>query len=233
MPSGLSKTVTKEGKGTFIKTGKVATVTYSCYVKNSAKPFAKGEKEQVMVGDGKMIDAWDIALRSMKEGERSVIRIEDPLFGYGSQGIPPYVPPNAILEMDIEVTRVSELDLFGLDKDLDIATTPEEIKQAYEERMALVEPQKTGLEGFIERLRTSYIFGFFEGETGQEAPWYLKPSITFPLAFAILGGAFATLYLGGGINERGIDVEDELDKVILTNNMMMVLISSVYNNYTP
>ena len=56
-----------------------------------------------MGGDGTMVKGWDKALRTMTVGERSIIRITDPEWGYGATGVPPLIPSNAILEFDIEV----------------------------------------------------------------------------------------------------------------------------------
>ena len=50
-----------------------------------------------------MIKGWGRALRTMSVGERAIIRITDPELGYGAQGVPPFVPPNACLEFDVEV----------------------------------------------------------------------------------------------------------------------------------
>lgn len=83
------------------------------------------------------------------------------------------------------------------------------------EKKAL-EVEKEGVEGWIEKVKGWYFFGFFEGETGEEAPWYLKPSITFPLAFAIVGAAFWVSVYGGAISERGVQSTDELDDIILS-----------------
>jgi hypothetical protein len=68
---------------------------------------------------------------------------------------------------------------------------------------------------WIDKAKTFYFYGFFEGETGQKAPWFLRPSITFPLAFAFVGAAFYVMVSLGGISERGAQVVDELDQVIL------------------
>jgi len=78
--------------------------------------------------------------------------------------------------------------------------------------------EKEGIEGWIETAKGWYFFGFFEGETGEEAPWILRPSITFPIAFAIVGAAFAVSFVGGAISERGVQSTDELDDLILTMN---------------
>jgi hypothetical protein len=79
------------------------------------------------------------------------------------------------------------------------------------------EPEKEGLEGFIEKAKNFYFFGLFEGETGQKAPWFLRPSITFPIAFLVVGAAFYVSYLTGAITERGAQVTDELDEIILSS----------------
>ena len=98
--------------------------------------------------------------------------------------------------------------------------TASEISAAYEARQvakAALGPQKEGLEGFIEKAKNFYFFGFFEGETGQQAPWFLRPSITFPLAFVVVGAAFYISYVSGAISERGASVTDELDEIILSS----------------
>lgn len=221
---GLLKTVTKEGSGAAVKLGDIATVKYSCYLPDDDTiiPFAKSSRQKVAVGDGSMVDGWDKALRSMKVGERSIVRVTDPNLGYGSTGIPPIVPPNAVLEFDIEVLD-SQPATLNIDFDsLAMAdTTPRtasEIQAAFEARQAAKPnvPQKEGLEGFLEKAKNFYFFGLFEGETGERPPWFLQPSITFPLAFTIVGLAFYISYAGGAITERGAETKDELDEIILS-----------------
>jgi hypothetical protein len=80
-----------------------------------------------------------------------------------------------------------------------------------------------GLDAILSKIKSSYFFGFFEGETGQVAPWYLRPSITFPLAFIILGLAFYISYTQGAITERGLPVKDELDEIILPGTLVSLL----------
>lgn len=58
---------------------------------------------QQVVGEGTMIKGWDKAVRTMRVGERAIIRVTDPELGYGSQGVPPLIPSNAQLEFDVEV----------------------------------------------------------------------------------------------------------------------------------
>ena len=54
------------------------------------------------VGAGHVIPGWDAAIRRMSVGERAVVHIS-PELGYGPEGRPPLVPPNADLEFEIEL----------------------------------------------------------------------------------------------------------------------------------
>jgi hypothetical protein len=221
MPEGLIKTVTKPGKGPPLKLGDVASVKYSCYLPDEA-PFARSEFQKVSVGDGSMIDGWEKAIKSMNVGERAVVRITNPDLGYGEAGVPPLIPPNAEIELDLEILDAQppldaiDFDTLAMSKDM-TPRTAGSIAAAYEERQMNREQEKEGLEGFIEKVRNFYFFGFFEGETGQQAPWFLRPSITFPIAFLIVGATFYVSYIGGAITERGAQVTDELDEIILNN----------------
>jgi hypothetical protein len=50
-----------------------------------------------------MIRGWDKAIRTMRVGERAVVRISDPTLAYGEAGFPPLIPPQAEIEVDLEV----------------------------------------------------------------------------------------------------------------------------------
>ena len=80
--------------------------------------------------------------------------------------------------------------------------------------------EKEGLEGILDKLKGYYFFGFFEGETGQQAPWILRPSITFPIAFLIVGAAFYVSIKLNAISERGLPSRDELDDIVLSANFV-------------
>ncbi|KAG7354691.1 FKBP-type peptidyl-prolyl cis-trans isomerase [Nitzschia inconspicua] len=227
IPEGLVKTITKPGSGERANLGDIATVKYSCYVPDG-KPFAKATKQKMVVGDGTMIPGWDKALRSMSVGERAVIRITDPELAYGTAGIPTLVPPNSPIELDVELLDVQpptlNIDFDSIANADNTPRTASDIAAAYEQRLqkrALEGPAKEGLEGFIEKAKNFYFFGFFEGETGQQAPWFLRPSITFPLAFLIVGAAFYVSFIAGAISERGASSVDELDEIILSGNLVL------------
>merc|ERR1712194_678588 len=93
-------------------------------------------------------------------------------------------------------------------------------EQRMREKAINAPEEKEGIEGFVVWIKNSYFFGLFEGETDQEAPWYLKPNITFPLAFIIIGFAFWASLAGGAISERGMPSTDELDEIVLTSRLV-------------
>jgi|EP01082_Thalassiosira_pseudonana_P001299 hypothetical protein len=245
LPDGVSKTVTVEGNGRAVRAGDVVIVKYVCKAADSDSAFARAERQRVIVGDGTMIPGWDMAVRTMKEGERASVRIADPQFGYGAAGVPPFVPANAMLDLDIEIVDVEEnsgfattADMGGSALDMDgpinRPRTPGAIAAAYEQKMrdkAVNAPEeKEGVAWAIDKIKGSYFFGLFEGETGQEAPWYLKPSITFPIAFAVVGLAFWASLAGGAISERGMPSTDELDEIIISSTFVENAITMAASN---
>ncbi|KAL3768098.1 hypothetical protein ACHAW5_009155 [Stephanodiscus triporus] len=249
---GVSKTIVVEGTGRPVRPGDSVVVRYRCTLapdddgggggdgggdgpSPAPLPFASSDRQRIVACDGSMIRGWDVALRSMREGERASVRVSDPAYAYGPEGAPPFVPPNSRVNIDLEVLIVEELmgggggggmsgsDIAGLDGMLDGPAsrprTPAAIAAAYERRMkdrasTDAPPERDGIFGWIDKVRGSYFFGIFEGETGQEAPWYLTPSITFPIAFAVVGLAFWASLAGGAISERGAPTTDELDEII-------------------
>jgi hypothetical protein len=234
LAEGLLKTVSKAGQGNPVKLGDIATVKYTCYLPENAKagPFAKSSKQKMVVGDGTMIDGWEKAIRSMRVGERSVIRITDPKMAYGATGVPPIIPANAVVEMDLEILdsqpAAMNIDFDSLAMLDSTPRTAADIAKAFEDRVAARPqgPELEGLEKWIEKAKSFYFFGLFEGETGEKAPWFLRPSITFPLAFLVVGAAFAVSYAGGAISERGAQVKDELDEIVLSSMVINTLLAN-------
>jgi len=245
LPAGISKTTAVEGTGRPLRTGDVVLVKYVCTAHSDSNSndsngaFARADRQRLLAGDGTMIPAWELALRTMREGERASFRVSDPRLAYGEAGVPPFVPPNAEIDMDVEILSVEEnpgflagadgssssselVDAMGMDGPINRPRTPGAIAAAYEQKMRqkalTAPPEKEGIEWVVDKIKSSYFFGLFEGETGQEAPWYLKPSITFPLAFLVVGVAFYASLAGGAISERGMPTTDELDEIILSSS---------------
>lgn len=248
--SGVSKTTVVEGTGRVVRPGDAVVVRYRCTASGSDRPFARSDRQRVVAMDGSMIRGWDVAIRTMREGERSTVRVIDPAYAYGPGGVPPFVPPNAEVVIDLEILNIEEdvmgggslsgsADIAGLDGMLDGPAsrprTPAAIAAAYERRMrekaaSGAPPEREGIEGWIDKVRGSYFFGLFEGETGQEAPWYLTPSITFPIAFAVVGLAFWVSLAGGAISERGMPTTDELDEIIVSSDLIRFGIAVAMND---
>lgn len=243
VPEGLVKTVVARGNegSAPIARGDVVTVKYTCYSTTGGDDhknilLARSDSQKMVVGDGSMIPGWDAALRTMTLRERSVVRITDPALGYDLGNPRTRASLEALgvvggtaqqLEFDIMVEKVQPAamvaDIFDMNFDAmaledNTPKTASEIAEAYQVKMANKAPDKEGLEGWIEKVQNYYFFGFFEGETGEEAPWYLRPSITFPIAFAVVGAAFWVSLTVGAISEKGAQSIDELDvKIIATS----------------
>ena len=242
-PEGISKTVTQQGIGRSVRPGDNVVVKYVCNAVGSDTAFSRSDRQRFVAGDGIMIPGFDVAIRSMKEGERASVRISDPKYGYGEAGVPPFVPPNAQLELDLEVLNIEEniglsadpsnMGALDMDGPINRPRTPAAIAAAYEQRMkqkAMNAPEeKEGIEWVVDKVKNSYFFGLFEGETGQEAPWYLKPSITFPIAFLVVGAAFWASLAGGAISERGMPSTDELDEIIISSDFIRSTVVMAFN----
>lgn len=101
LPEGLLKTISKPGSGPLLRRGDVATVKYSVYLPNQP-PFSRAASQKVVVSDANMIAGWESVISTMMVGERAIVRIPSTM-AYGSAGVPPLIPPNADVELDLEI----------------------------------------------------------------------------------------------------------------------------------
>lgn len=210
---GVSKELVSKGAGRSIEPGDILAIDYSASVQG--KVFARSNKEQFIVKDGSLIKGWDVAISSMQVGERATFALE-PQYGYGSTGVAPVIPPNAQIDIDIKIlawlgNQLRPETIFSKDLDVDpfIASTPETIQAEYDEMEARKEDKYQGniLQIYLRRLRNiSFGFGgsgFFTSQSGEKAPWYLNPNLTFPFMITIVIAAFITVLSTGSVKEKG------------------------------
>jgi len=213
---GVLKEVLLSGEGgKVVEVGDIVAAEYYAAVGESKLVFAKGEKEQFIVKDGSTIKGWDIAVTSMKVGEKSRFVLR-PEYAYGEKGVGNIIPPNSSVEIEIKVlawlgNQLRPESLFQKDLDIDpfISSTPESIQRDYEDMQL---KKTTTYEGsvvdiYLRRLKNiSFGFGgsgFFVSQSGEKAPWYLNPNLTFPAMVALVVAAFVTVFSNGGIKEKG------------------------------
>eukprot|EP00752_Nemacystus_decipiens_P006297 g5677.t1 len=215
---GVTREMLKEGSGKGLATGDIATVRFTGTIAETGQVFSKGDEYLTTLEDGTMISGWDTGLAGLRKGDRAIIRCTSR-YGYGTEGITPVVPPDANLVFDVELLE-NEGNIMNpatfVDANPLTPRTPDTIAEAFslKSRNKALEMadagEQEGLDRVIAWVKNIYIFGLFEGETGEEAPWYLKPLITFPIMITVCGVAFyAVLLLGGVTTDRGPGVQDD------------------------
>lgn len=217
---GVRKVTIIEGKGKTIEAGDILAVEYTCSVKGSETPFATNPQEKIIAIDGSMIKAWDLGLATMSVGEKATFT-SSAAYAYGEKGIGGIIPPNSDIVLDMKVlawlgNQLRPESLFQKDLDIDpfIASTPETIRAEYEEMQAAKSDKYDGniLQIYWRRLRNiSFGFGgsgFFTSQSGEKAPWYLNPNLTFPAMIALTIVTFGTVFLTGSVKEKGMPKSD-------------------------
>jgi hypothetical protein len=234
---GVSKSIISTGTGRKVEIGDILAVEYNAAVVGSDTPFAKGSQEQFVLCDGTMIKGFDIAVSSMCVGEKAVFLL-NPAYAYGTKGIEPVIPSESQVNLEVKVlawlgNEQRPETLFQKDLDIDpfVSSTPEAIQADYDQMQAnkSLKPNGDMYEGsifdiYLRRLKnTAFGFGgsgFFVSQTGEAAPWYLNPNITFPIMILVALGAFATVLFTGSVREKGeprIDPELAMIRILKTD----------------
>lgn len=212
---GVTKEMITPGKGRGIEAGDILAIQYTAKVKGADTPFAKADQEKLVTKDGSMIKGWDLALSSMTIGEKAVYTCSSE-YAYGAKGVGTIIPANSDIEIDMRVlawlgNQLRPESLFQKDLDVDpfIASTPESIRADYDEMQAQKNDKYEGniIQIYWRRLRNiSFGFGgsgFFTSQSGEKAPWYLNPNLTFPAMITITIAAFVVVFQFGGVKEKG------------------------------
>jgi len=58
-----------------------------------------------VIGLGQVIEGWDLGVASMQVGEKSKFTIP-PKLGYGTEGYPGAIPPDATLVFEVELLAI-------------------------------------------------------------------------------------------------------------------------------
>ena len=107
-PSGLRYEDLTVGSGPAAASGNTVSVRYSGWLTNG-KLFdsnAKGGAPLAFrIGNQEVIQGWDEGLTGMKVGGKRKLVIP-PSLGYGAEGSPPVIPPNATLIFDVELLGI-------------------------------------------------------------------------------------------------------------------------------
>ncbi len=103
--SGLKYFVEKKGSGPKPSKGTSVKVDYTGRFLDGKvfdSSIKRGKPIEFLVGTGGVVPGWDEAILDMTKGEKRTI-VVPPKLGYGEQGYPGVIPPNATLIFEVEL----------------------------------------------------------------------------------------------------------------------------------
>jgi len=106
--SGLQYWEIRVGNGEVAKEGSHVRVHYSGWLTTGKKfdsSVDRGQPFDFTIGNGEVIKGWEEGIAGMKVGGKRQLRIP-PELGYGADGSPPTIPPNATLIFDVQLLGV-------------------------------------------------------------------------------------------------------------------------------
>lgn len=97
-----------EGTGAEVKSGDSVVMHYKGTLQDGTvfdSSYDRGQPFETQIGVGAVIKGWDKGVPGMKVGGKRLLVIPAEL-GYGSQGYPPSIPPNATLFFEVELVSI-------------------------------------------------------------------------------------------------------------------------------
>lgn len=110
---GILKTISRPGEGQVTpEFGSEVTVHYTGTLEDGTQfDSSRGRGEFTFtLGEGQVIKGWDEGVKTMKKGELATLKLK-PEYGYGEQGSPPKIGPNATLIFEIELLSWKAQDI--------------------------------------------------------------------------------------------------------------------------
>jgi len=96
------------GTGAKPTKGQTVVVHYTGRLTNGTKfdsSVDRNDQFEFVLGVGQVIRGWDVGVARMQVGEKSRLTIP-PEMGYGAQGYPGVIPPNATLVFEVELLAI-------------------------------------------------------------------------------------------------------------------------------
>lgn len=100
------------GTGAQAVKGSTVTVHYTGWLYKSGRRGKKfdsslesGQPFSFKLGAGEVIEGWDRGVEGMRVGGKRELIIP-PQLGYGNNGAPPDIPPNSVLDFEVQLLEV-------------------------------------------------------------------------------------------------------------------------------
>lgn len=203
---GVIKKLIKKGDGEKPSPNSIVKVHYTGKLENGQlfdSSLDRKEPYIFEIDQGKVIKGWEIGIKQMQKGEKSSFIIGSK-YGYKKKGIPPIIPPNAKLFFEIELLEIIEPS-FGNKinlKNLSSETprTPEKIAQEFEKKISMKNNSDGG-----RKFENFFFISPFQSQSGEKAPWWLNPNITFIFVFLTVFLIFYLVVSVGGIHQGYVE----------------------------
>lgn len=100
------------GEGSRAIKGATVTVHYTGWLYKNSRRGRKfdssldtGQPFTFRLGAGEVIPGWDKGIEGMRVGGKRELIIP-PVLAYGASGVPPAIPPNSVLDFEVQLLEV-------------------------------------------------------------------------------------------------------------------------------